>query len=99
MRKRLLLMLTLGVWLIQPPLSAGELSENDLRMKERLTALSRGEGSVADLRFRFHYKNLPPVDYRCDIDEYETSPQRSAIRSALLTFVSNSSLAEGPGIR
>jgi len=165
MIKRLLVMLTLGVGLIQPPLAAEELSENDLRMKEQLIALSQGQGSVADLRielmdggmaahrsyliadgkivtrawdspgssekydewtvtddevrkllrelidkqywtfegtrfvpdsnmflFRFYYKNLQYVDYSCDVNEYEPSLQRSAIRSALLTFVSDSSL-------
>ena len=44
--------------------------------------------------FRFYYKNLPHVDYRCDVDEYEPSSQRSAIRSALLNFVSGSSPPE-----
>ena len=28
--------------------------------------------------FRFYYKNLQHVDYRCDVDEYEASSQRSA---------------------
>ena len=166
---RLFVMLTLGVGLIQPPLAARELSEDDLRMKERLIALSQGDGSVADLRielmdggmaahrsyliangkivkrewdlpdplekhnkwivtddevrkllrelvekqywtfegtqfvpdntmflFRFYYKNLQYVDYRCDVNEYEPSPQRSAIRSALLTFASGSSPEEKP---
>lgn len=37
--------------------------------------------------FRFYYKNLQYVDYHCDANEYISSPQRSAIRSALLTFV------------
>ena len=172
MIKRLLVVLTLGVGLIQLPLAARELSENDLRMKEQLIALSQGEGSVADLRielmdggmaahrsyliadgkivkrvwdspgsqekhdertvtddkvrkllrelvdkqywtfegtrfapdnnmflFRFYYKNLQHVDYRCDVDEYEPSLQRSEIRSALLTFVSDSSPTEEPGTR
>ena len=160
MIKRFLVVLTLGIGLIQPPLSAGELSKDDLRMKEQLIALSQGEGSITDLRielmdggmaahrsyliadgkivkrewdspgspekyeeravtddqvrkhlqeliekqywtfqgtqfipdnnmflFRFYYKNLQHVDYRCDVDEYKPSPQRSAIRSALLAFV------------
>lgn len=47
---RLLVTLTLGVGLIQPPLAASELSQDELRMKERLTALGRGKGSVADFR-------------------------------------------------
>ena len=169
MLRRLLVIVTLGVGLIQPLLAAGELSEDDLRMKERVIALSQGEGSVADLRielmdggmaahrsyliadgkivkrewdlpdplekhdewtvtddevrkllrelvekqywtfegtqfipdntmflFRFYYKNLPYVDYRCDVNEYEPSPQRSAIRSVLLNFVSGASPAEPP---
>ncbi len=169
---RLLVMLTLGVGLIQPPLAPRELSEDEVRMKEQLIALSQGEASVADLRielmdgsmvahrsyliadgkivkrewdspgspeqhdewtvtddevrallrdlvekqywtfegtrfipdntvflFRFYYKNLQHVDYRCDVDEYEPSSQRSAIRSALLTFVSGSSPPEQPGTR
>ncbi len=168
--RQFLVMLTLGVGLIQSPLAAKELSKDDLRMKEQLIALSRGKGSVADLRielmdgsmaahrsyliasgkivkqewdspgspekhdertvtdddirkllrelvekqywafegtrfipdnnmflFRFYYKNLQYVDYRCDVDEFEPSLQRSAIRSALLTFVSDSSPAEEPG--
>ena len=47
---RLLVMLTLGVGLIQQPLAPRELSEDELRMKEQLIALSQGEASVADLR-------------------------------------------------
>lgn len=144
-----------------------ELSEDELRMKERLIALSRGEGNVADLHielmdggamtigksgiydiangkivsqrwdgiaspvkrqeravsdqkirqffqtliehqywtfkgtkfipdangfmFRFHYKGLPPIEYRCDAHEYEPSAQLSAIRSLWLNFVSGAS--------
>lgn len=140
-----------------------KLSEDDLRMKERLIALSRGEGAVADLRIelmdggmlrhrsdtiangkivsqvwdlaappkseertvtdeeirrllrtlvehrywtfqgtqfipdasgfmsRFHYKDLPPVEYRCEAHEYEPSAQLSAIRSVWLSFVSSTS--------
>ena len=169
MIKRILVMLTLGVGLIQPPLAAKELSEDDLRMKEQLIALSQGEGPVADLRielmdggmlahrsyliadgkivkrewdspgsaekhdertvtddevrkllreliekqywtfegtrfvpdsnmflFRFYYKDIPYVDYSCDFDEYEPSLQRSAIRSALLTFVSDTLSKQEP---
>ena len=164
MISRLFVMLTLGVGLIQPLVDARELSDDELRMKERLIALSQGEGSVADLRielfdggmvahrsylitdgkivkrewdlsgpqekhdewtvidkairrllrelvdkqywtfegtqfipdntmflFRFYYKNLPYVDYRCDVNEYEPSQLRSAIRSVLLNFVSGAS--------
>jgi len=167
MSGRLLAMLTLAVGLIQPPQAARELSEDDVRMKERLIALSQGDGSVANLRielldgsmvahrsyliaegkivkrewdspgspeqhdewtvtdddvrallrdlvekqywtfegtrfipdntmflFRFYYKNLQHVDYRCDVDEYEPSSKRSAIRSALMAFVSGSSPPE-----
>lgn len=137
-----------------------ELPGDELRMKERLIALSRGEGDVADLRvelndggrlrhrndtiangkiisqewdlavppkseeravtdeeirqllrtliehkywtfkgtkfipdaprfmFRFHYKDLSLVKYRCDAHEYEPSAQLSAIRSLWLSFVS-----------
>lgn len=50
MIKRFLVMLTLGIGLIQPPLSAGEFSNDDLRMKEQLIALSQGKGSTTDLR-------------------------------------------------
>lgn len=167
MSGRLLAMLTLAVGLIQPPQAARELSEDDVRMKEQLIALSQGDGSVANLRielldgsmvahrsyliaegkivkrewdspgspeqhdewtvtdddvrallrdlvekqywtfegtrfipdntmflFRFYYKNLQHVDYRCDVDEYEPSSKRSAIRSALMAFVSGSSPPE-----
>ncbi len=167
MSGRLLAMLTLAVGLIQPRQAARELSEDDVRMKEQLIALSQGDGSVANLRielldgsmvahrsyliaegkivkrewdspgspeqhdewtvtdddvrallrdlvekqywtfegtrfipdntmflFRFYYKNLQHVDYRCDVDEYEPSSKRSAIRSALMAFVSGSSPPE-----
>ena len=170
MLRRLVVIVTLGVGLVQPPLAARELSEDELRMKERVIALSQGEGSVADLRielmdggmavhrsyliangkivkrewdspgspekdseravtdeavrkllrelvgkqywtfegtrfipdntiflFRFSYMDLRPVDYRCDVNEYEPSPQRSAIRSVLLNFVSGVSPAAHPG--
>ena len=50
MLRRLLVIVTVGVGLIQPLLAAGELSEDKLRMKEQLIALSQGKGSVADLR-------------------------------------------------
>lgn len=172
MSGRLLAMLTLAVGLIQPPQAARELSEDDVRMKEQLIALSQGDGSVANLRielldgsmvahrsyliaegkivkrewdspgspeqhdewtvtdddvrallrdlvekqywtfegtrfipdntmflFRFYYKNLQHVDYRCDVDEYEPSSKRSAIRSALMAFVSGSSPPEQPRMR
>lgn len=171
MNKRLFVILTLSVGLLlQPPLAAGELSEDELRMKEQLTALSRGEGSVADLRikgmdgnmasftrfeiaggkvgrqgfrklrspteeravtdeevrkllrelvekqywtfqgtrfipdadgflFQFYYKDLKYVAYSCDAQEYQQSEQRSAIRSILLDFVSDSSPAETPVTR
>jgi hypothetical protein len=167
---RALAMLTLSLGLIQPTLAARELSDDELRMKERLVALSQGNGEVADLRvglldgnmgahrsyliadgkivkraweapgapeqhderavtdeavrallrglvakqywtfqgtrfvpdntvflFRFDYKDLSQVDYRCDVDEYESSVERSAIRSTLLTFVSDSEPVEQPG--
>ena len=167
-----LVLLALSFGLVQPPLAARELSEDELRMKERLIALSQGEDAVADLRielldggmaahrsyliangkivkqewdspgspekhdewtvtddevrkllrelveklywtfegtqfipdnnmflFRFYYKNLPYVDYRCDVDEYEPSPLRSAIRSVLLNFVSGASPTEPPATR
>ena len=160
MIKRFLIILTLGIGLIQSSLSAGDLTTNDLRMKEQLIALSQGEGLVSDLRielmdgsmaahrsyliadgkivkrewdspgspeeyeerpvtddqvrtllqeliekqywtfqgtqfvpdntvflFRFYYKDLQYVDYRCDVSEYAQSSERSTIRSALLTFV------------
>ncbi|MBI5149612.1 MAG: hypothetical protein HZA28_02415 [Candidatus Omnitrophica bacterium] len=149
-----------------------ELSEDELRMKERLITLSRGEGAVADLQmkvrdggamtigesgiyhiangkivsqkwdgialpvkrqervvtdeevrkllrqlieheywtfqgtqfivdassfmFRFHYKDMPPVEYYCDAQEYEPSAQLSAIRSAWLSFVSGASPQDQP---
>ena len=50
MLRRLAVISTLSFGLIQPLLAAGELSEDELRMKERLIALSQGEGSVADLQ-------------------------------------------------
>jgi len=172
MIRRLIVILTLGVGLIQPPLAARELSEDELRMKERVVALSQGKGSVADLRielmdggmassrhydiangkvvsrawdapgspeqhdewvvtdeeirallralveqqywtfegtqfvpdanvflFRLYYKDLQPVDYRCDAEEYRQSPPRAAIRLLLLKFVSDSSPAEQPVTR
>ena len=37
--------------------------------------------------FRIYYKDWPPVDYRCDVEEYIASPQRAAIRAILLDFV------------
>ncbi len=162
---RFFIMSALGVGLIQSPLAARELSVNESHMKERITALSQGEGSVADLRielydggmaahrsyliadekiikrqwnlarppekhdelivtdnqirkllrdlvekqywtfqgtrfipdntiflFRFYDKDLPSVDYRCDVNEYESSPERSAIRSVLLNFVTTDSV-------
>lgn len=168
-------LLTLGVGLIQPLLAARELSEDELRMKERVIALSQGEGAVADLQievldgtamtlsgnridhiadgkvtsqvwdyigspvqrdertvtddevrkllgalvekkywtfqgtkfipdfeefmFRFHYKNLQPVEYRCQAHEYQQSQPLSAIRSVLLSFVSGSSPVEQPVTR
>ena len=49
--------------------------------------------------FRFYDKDLPSVDYRCDVDEYEPSPPRSAIRSTLLNFVSGALPAEPPVTR
>lgn len=172
MLRQLFLILTLSFGLIQPLVAARELSDDELRMKEQLIALSQGEGSVADLRievmdggmaahqdyliadgkvvnrrwdspgspekrqeravtdeavrklvqqlieqeywtfqgtqfipdntmflFRFYYKNLQSVDYRCDVNEYEPSQPRSAIRSVLLTFVSGASPAEPPVTR
>jgi len=173
MLRRLFLILALSFGLIQPLVAARELSDDELRMKEQLIALSQGEGSVADLRielsdgsgmaasrsyliadgkivkrgwgspgspeqhderavtddevrkllrelverkywtfqgtqfipdnnmflFRFYYKELQYVDYRCDVDEYEPSQQRSAIRSVLLNFVLGASPAEPPVTR
>ena len=175
MLRRLLVIVTLGVGLIQPLLAAGELSEDELRMKERVIALSQGDGSVADLTidvldgtpmqttgnriyhiangkvvsqewesigspekrqeravteeevrkllqelvekqywtfqgtqfivdadefmFRVHYKNLQPVEYRCQAHEYQQSQPLSAIRAVLLTFVSGPSPVEQPGTR
>lgn len=168
-------LLTLGFGLIQPPLAARELSEDELRMKERVIALSQGEGSVGDLQievldgtamtlsgnridhitdgkvtsqvwdyigspvkrderavtddevrkllgalvekkywtfqgikfipdadsflFRFHYKDLQPVEYHCQAHEYQQSQPLSAIRSVWLAFVSGSSPAEQPVTR
>lgn len=170
---KLFFLVMLGVGFIQLPLAARELSEDELRMKERLIALSRGEGDVADLKidvfdgtpmlitgnriyhlangkvvsqewesigspekrqeravtdeeirqffriliehrywtfqgtefipdangfmFRFHYKDLPPVEYRCEAHEYEPSAQLSAIRSLWLDFVSGVSTASKTG--
>ncbi len=50
MIRRLLVLLTLGVGFIHLPLAAAELSGDELRVKERVVALSRGEGSLADLQ-------------------------------------------------
>ena len=173
--QRLLVIVTLGVGLVQPLLAAGELSEGELRMKERVIALSREDGSLADLRielidggpmtgertalydiaggkivsqewdapgspekrqeratteeevrkllqelvekqywtfqgtqfivdadefmFRVHYKNLQPVEYRCQAHEYQQSQPLSAIRAVLLTFMSGPSPVEQPGTR
>ena len=161
--------LALGCGLIPSLWAAGEMSQDELRMKERVIALSQGEGSVADLRiegmdggmasfthfeitdgkvvrkrwetpglsaqqgeravtheeirallkelvakeywtfkgtrfipdantflFRFYDKDLQPVDYRCDAEEYRQSPPRSAIRAVLLNFVSDASPAAKP---
>ena len=38
--------------------------------------------------FRFYYQELPVVTYQCDAEEYRRSQAREAIRSTLLTFVS-----------
>ena len=38
--------------------------------------------------FRFYYQGLPFVTYQCDAEEYRRSQPREAIRSTLLTFVS-----------
>jgi hypothetical protein len=37
--------------------------------------------------FRFWAPGLEPVDYWCDAAEYEKSPERAAIREALLRFI------------
>src|SRR3989338_5992671 len=50
MLRRCVVIVTLGVGLIQPPLAATEWPEDELRMKERVVALSQGEGSLADFR-------------------------------------------------
>ena len=42
--------------------------------------------------FRLYYKDLQFVDYRCDVNEYEPSLQRSAIRAAFLKFVSHNTV-------
>ena len=39
--------------------------------------------------FRFYYKGLKPVDYRCQDDEYQKSKELSSIRDILLRFVSD----------
>ena len=36
---------------------------------------------------RLQAKDLAPVEYRCDAEEYTASPERAAIRAILLTFV------------
>ncbi len=165
MFRRPIVILLLGVGLVQPMLAARELSDDELRMKEQLIALSQGEGSVADLQieltdgspmqtigtriytiadgkvisqewdapgspekraewavtddgirnllrelvtaqywtfrgteftpdadefmFRIHYKNLPPIEYRCQAHEYRQSQPFAAIRSVLLAFIKN----------
>lgn len=47
-----------------------------------------------EFMFRIHYKNLQPVEYRCQAREYQPSQPLSAIRSVLLTFVSGSTLRD-----
>ena len=169
MTGRFFVIVALGVGLIQPAVAAKQSPEDELRMKERVIALSQGTGSVADLHlelmdgsraafssydiangkvmsrvwespgspkkssertvtdeevrallrelvakqywtfegtqfipdapmllFRFYDKSLQFIDYRCDADEYERSPERSAIRSVLLAFVTGG-LPEKPG--
>ena len=162
MIRRAFVIAALGVRLIQPVLGAAQSSEDELRMKERVIALSQESDSLEGLRielvdgsgmgphsiyeiadgkvvsqtwdvprskekhgeravtdeevrallreliakqywtfegtrfvpdadiflFRLYYKDLRPVDYRCDADEYQQSPQRSVIRSGLFTLVS-----------
>ena len=168
MIRRLVVLFVLSLGIVQA-VAAAELSEDELRMKERLVALSQGTDSLEDLRieladgnmvasrtydiaggkivsriwdapgspekreersvtdeevrrllrelvdkqywtfqgtqftpdntmflFRFYYKDLQPVDYRCDVEEYKSSPQRSAVRSVLLNFVQGSSPAAQP---
>ncbi len=47
--------------------------------------------------FRFYDKDLQPVDYRCDAQEYQSSEQRSAIRAVFLNFVADHAVqAEKP---
>ena len=157
--RRLLIFFALSLAIVRPA-AAAELSADELRMKERLVALSQGTDSLEGLRielvdgnmaasrmydiahgkivsrvwdapgspekhdertvtdedvrrllrelvdkrywtfqgtrfipdntmflFRLYDKDLPPVDYRCDVDEYQPSPERSAIRAVLLNFV------------
>ena len=40
------------------------------------------------LIFRLRDKDLPPVDYRCDAEEIGKSPEREAIRTLFVTFLS-----------
>ncbi len=48
--------------------------------------------------FRFYYKDLKDVTYRCDAQEYQQSEPRSAIRDVFLKFVSKNSVqTEAPG--
>ena len=165
---QVVVLLILGIGLLQPPAAAGDRAQDEQRMKERLTALSRGQGSLADFRiqmmdggmaaarhweiakgkvvyrawleagaseqhseravtddeirallstlvkqeywtfagtrfvpdanmflFRFYDKDLEPVDYSCDAEEYPPSSPRAAIRAIFLTFVSNGESLKG----
>ena len=49
MIRRFFVIVALGVGLIQPAVAAKQSPEDELRMKERVIALSQGAGSIADL--------------------------------------------------
>lgn len=63
----------------------------------------QGTSSLPDadgFSFRFYFKDLKPVEYRCDAQEYQQSEQLSAIRAVFLNFVSkNSAQTEKPVTR
>jgi hypothetical protein len=42
--------------------------------------------------FRFHYRDLKPVDFRCDAEEFQRSEARAAVRDLFLRFVSETEM-------
>ena len=42
--------------------------------------------------FRFYYRDLKPVDFRCDAEEFQRSETRAAIRDLFLRFVAETEM-------